>query len=81
MKKTYLSTVVIDTNPPYRPWDGNQATYLFFPTFISFVLVLLAGLSDPLIPELHIVKIDAGVNGTVGFGSWGWCATGVPNVT
>jgi len=72
----YITTI----RAPYTRWDGNQATYLFFPTFIAFVLVLLSGLSEPLIDGVSIVKVDTGVNGTVTFGTWGWCVKGVPNV-
>jgi hypothetical protein len=76
-----VGPVMVDTKPPYRHWDGNQATLLFFPVFFSFVLVLLSGLSDPLIAGLSIVNINTNANGTVGFGSWGWCATGNPNAS
>jgi hypothetical protein len=81
MKKTLGPIVVIDTQPPYREWDGNQATYLFFPVFASFVLVLLAGLSTPIIPGINTISLDTGINGTLSLGSWGWCTSGVPNVT
>jgi hypothetical protein len=80
MRKTVGPVVVIDTRPPYREWDGNQATYLFFPVFIAFVLVLLSGLSEPIIDGLSIVKVDTGVNGTLSVGTWGWCAKGVPGI-
>jgi hypothetical protein len=76
----------IRTNPPntsrapYTRWDGNQATYLFFPVFFAFVLVLISGLSEPIIGGVSVVNVDTGVNGTVRFGTWGWCIKGVPNV-
>ena len=60
---------------------GNQATYLFFPVFVSFVLVLLASLSSPIIHGLSVVNVDLAVDGHVRFGTWGWCASGVPNTT
>lgn len=78
MRKTIGKVVVIDTNPPYRPWDGNQATYLFFPIFVAFVLTLLSGLSEPIIGGLNVVKVNTGINGTVTFGVWGWCSQNVP---
>lgn len=80
MRKTAGPVVIIDTKPhrPYQAWDGNQATYLFFPIFISFLLVLLASLSDPIIEGLSVVNVDTHGNGTVKFGTWGWCAHGVP---
>ncbi|WVQ84308.1 hypothetical protein IAT38_006460 [Cryptococcus sp. DSM 104549] len=80
MRKTVGSVVVIDTNPPHRPWDGNQATYLFFPLFSSFLLILIATLSSPIIPGLPVAQIHAGSNGTVNIGLWGWCAKNVPGV-
>lgn len=83
MRKTIGPVVVMDTNPPvepYRRWDGNQATYLFFPLFVSFLLVLLSGLSEPIIGGLSVVNVDSGVNGTLSLGTWGWCVKGVPGV-
>ena len=81
MKKSAGPITIIDTNPPYRAWDGNQATYLFFPVFASALLVLLAVLSSPIIHGLGVLDIDTHGNGTVSLGAWGWCARGVPNVT
>ncbi len=80
MRKTAGSDQVINAVPPYRGWDGNQATYLFFPVFISFLLVLLSSLSDPIINGLSVVHVNTHSNGTVSFGTWGWCSHGVPGV-
>lgn len=80
MRKAIGPVVVIDTNPPYREWDGNQATYLFFPVFASFFLVLMSGLSEPIVNGLSVAKVDTGVNGTLSLGTWGWCTKGVPGV-
>ncbi|WVO12537.1 hypothetical protein L204_100137 [Cryptococcus depauperatus] len=81
MKKTLGPIVVIDTNPPHRPWDGNQATSLFFPVFIAFLLTLLSTLGTPMVKGLSVIDVDTGVNGTVKIGLWGWCGTGIPNIT
>lgn len=80
MRKTIGPIVVIDTKPPYREWDGNQATYLFFPIFTAFFLVLMSGLSEPIIDGLNMVKVDTRVNGTLTFGTWGFCLKGSPGV-
>ncbi|RXK37769.1 hypothetical protein M231_04925 [Tremella mesenterica] len=79
MKKTLGPITVIDTKPqnaPYRRWNGNQATVLFFPTFAAFLIILLSSLSDPIIPGLTVAEVKT-VNGTVSFGTWGWCTSGV----
>jgi hypothetical protein len=81
MRKELGPITLINTKPTYRGRDDNQATYAFFPIFISFVLVLLSGLSTPIIPGLGIAKVDTHVNGTIMLGSWGWCTSGVPNIT
>jgi hypothetical protein len=80
MKKTVGNVVVIDTNPPYREWDGNQATYLFFPVFASLVLTLIGALSAPLIPGLSTVDVHAlQGDGVVKLGAWGMCIQYFPN--
>jgi len=84
MRKTIGPVVVIDTEPavvePYTRWDGNQATYLFFPLFPSFLLVLLSGLSEPIINGLSVLNVRTEQNGTLSLGTWGWCVKGVPGV-
>ncbi|WVQ72649.1 hypothetical protein IAR50_002208 [Cryptococcus sp. DSM 104548] len=80
MRKTLGPQLVIDTAPPHRPWDGNQATLLFFPLFAAFFLTLMSTLSTPIVQGLHIGKIGNGDVGKVGWGVWGWCAYGVPGV-
>lgn len=72
---------MIKTKPPSKSWDGNQGTYLVFPTFVSFMLVLMATLSIPIVPGLSVANVDSGGNGTVQFGAWGWCVQGVANLT
>lgn len=80
MRKKIGPVVVIDTNPPYREWDGNQATYLFFPVFSAFLLVLLSGLSEPIIAGLSVAKVDTGGNGTLSLGTWGFCVKDAPGI-
>jgi hypothetical protein len=80
MRRSFGNHVVIDTNPPYKPWDGNQATYLFFPVFTAFVLTLLSGLSSPIINGVYMVQIDTKVNGTMDLGTWGFCIKGAPGI-
>lgn len=88
---TAAPVTIIDTKPPYRTWrawDGNQATYLFFPVFIAFLLVLLSTLSDPIIPGMSVVDVHGHVkghehdhdHGKVRFGTWGWCVHGMKGV-
>ncbi|OCF61180.1 hypothetical protein L486_00825 [Kwoniella mangroviensis CBS 10435] len=59
---------------------NNQATYLIFPIFAAFVLILLSSLSTPIIDGLSIanVKVDGG--GTVKVGTWGWCISGFDGI-
>ncbi|ODO05698.1 hypothetical protein I350_04758 [Cryptococcus amylolentus CBS 6273] len=81
MRKTLGPIVTIDTSPPHRPWDGNQATLLFFPLFTAFFLVLMSTLSTPIVDGLHIGKVGSSDVGKVSWGVWGWCASGVPGVS
>ncbi|WWD19558.1 hypothetical protein CI109_104019 [Kwoniella shandongensis] len=78
-----IGPFTIDTKPPYKPWDGNQATILFFPVIGAFVLTLISTLSSPIIHGLSVVevKMGGGLAGSVKLGAWGWCANGVTNVT
>ncbi|WVR00222.1 hypothetical protein IAU59_007364 [Kwoniella sp. CBS 9459] len=58
----------------YDHEKNNQATYLFFPIFGAFLLILLSTLSTPIIPGLSIAEINMGVlSGRVSIGAWGWC--------
>ncbi|ORY33517.1 hypothetical protein BCR39DRAFT_304912 [Naematelia encephala] len=89
MRKTLGPIVMIDTNPPtrrsifnnnrqpYKRWDGNQATYLFFATFTTFLLVVLATLSHSVIKGLSVVDVDMHSSGKIQIGAWGWCVSGV----
>jgi hypothetical protein len=85
MKMDIGPVVVIDTNTaaepvPYRRWDGNQATYLFFPLFASFVLTLIGTLTAPLIPGLATVEVHSKYGeGVVKLGGWGMCLEGFPH--
>ena len=81
MKKTVGSVTVSNTDPPHRTVKGNQATFVLLPIFISFVLVLLTTLSEPTITGLSVANVDSHRHGTISFGTWGWCAHGVPNIT
>lgn len=82
MIKTIGPGVVIDTNPPYRRWDGNQATYLFFPVFASLVLTLIGTLSAPVIPGLATVEVHSKYGeGVVKLGAWGLCIEDFPHYT
>ncbi|WWD03536.1 hypothetical protein V865_001589 [Kwoniella europaea PYCC6329] len=83
---TNLNTDGNATNEPKgRFWTSgddknNQATYLFFPIFTAFLLILLSSLSTPIIDGLSIanVKVDGG--GTVKVGTWGWCISGFDGI-
>lgn len=80
MKKSIGNVVVIDTQPAYRRWDGNQATYLFFPVFASFVLTLIGTLSANIIPGLGTIEVHAkSGEGVVQLGAWGMCINGFPD--
>ena len=87
IKYTIGPVVVLDTNPSRREQrhrdtvPGNQATCLFFPVFGALILVLVSALSVPIMGGLSIVDVKMGNNGTVQFGSWGWCAENVPDLT
>nr|XP_018260953.1 uncharacterized protein I303_06670 [Kwoniella dejecticola CBS 10117]OBR83111.1 hypothetical protein I303_06670 [Kwoniella dejecticola CBS 10117] len=62
------------------PDKGNQATYLFFPVFAVFLLVLLTNLSTPIISGLSIAKLTFEYEGqgvSLNLGSWGWCLKGM----
>lgn len=72
--------IIIEVDPPYRPWSDNQATYLFFPVFFCFILSLTSNLSAPVI-RLGSVKLAFQGNGTMVIGTWGWCADTVINAT
>ncbi|WVW86091.1 hypothetical protein I302_108130 [Kwoniella bestiolae CBS 10118] len=80
------SHVDVDTQKPKgRFWTseddtGNQATYLFFPIFASFLLILLSSLSTPIIEGLGIAKIGVEGGGKVIVGTWGWCISGFEGV-
>ncbi len=82
-KKIMSGPVVLEIKPRLTkmgPVRGNQASYLFFPVFLAFVCVILTNLSTPIIGGLSVLEIDTHGNGTVSFGAWGWCATGVPDM-
>ncbi|WVF73041.1 hypothetical protein IAT40_007859 [Kwoniella sp. CBS 6097] len=72
-------------NKKYTPPENydhekkNQATYLFFPVFGAFFLVLLSTLSTPIITGLSIAEVHMGAEGgRVSVGAWGWCTKDVP---
>jgi hypothetical protein len=76
------NAITMAVSPPavHRRPDINQATYLFLPTFASFMLFLLATLSSPIITGLSIATLHS-TEGSLSVGEWGWCASGVANVT
>lgn len=63
--------------------SGSEATYLAIPTTVAFILVLVSTLSTPVIKGMSLADIKprgADGGGVVGFGSWGWCVSGVKDV-